>query len=183
MYVTRLRSRAILLAGLVLAGCTAITVAQGPDTIDPTSNNIQPVIVTTTTALTTTTTVELTTTTTTTEPPAPTAPPADYKCPEWADTVAAAGFPTDEIGYVLRIMERESTCHPDSWNKSDPVIGSMGLMQINTYWCWPTKYNPNGWLQAQGILTDCHQLFDPVINLRAALAIRMRQGDYGAWGM
>jgi hypothetical protein len=33
-----------------------------------------------------------------------------------------------------------------------------------------------GWLQAQGILDDCAQLFDPQINTRAAVAIWRNSG-------
>jgi hypothetical protein len=54
--------------------------------------------------------------------------------------------------------------------------GSAGYFQINYFWCKPSTYWPTGWLQAQGILDDCAELFDPQINVRAAVAIWRNSG-------
>jgi hypothetical protein len=56
-------------------------------------------------------------------------------------------------------------------NQTDPNGGSLGLLQINQFWCKPSKYTDNGWLQDMGILDDCQELYDPATNLRAGLAM------------
>ena len=91
-----------------------------------------------------------------------------------------AGWPLKEMGTVARILYRESACQAKAFNKFDSNGGSYGLYQINGFWCRPSKYWPTGWLQAQGILETCEQLFDPVINTNSALAIWHNSG-YGPW--
>lgn len=125
--------------------------------------------------------VPTTTTAPVVKPPAAPVASAAAKCPQWHETALEAGWPADQLAMVDKVIFRESTCRPDSWNKADPAGGSRGLMQINGYWCEINKYNPIGWLQEQGILTTCEDLFTPVINLRAALAIWQRSG-WGPWG-
>jgi hypothetical protein len=93
-----------------------------------------------------------------------------------------AGFPLTEMGTVARILYRESACQVKAFNKFDSNGGSYGLYQINGFWCRPSKYWPTGWLQAQGILETCEQLFDPVINTKSALAIWHNSG-YGPWAL
>jgi len=90
------------------------------------------------------------------------------------------GWPLEEMGTVARIIYRESHCQVDAFNPKDTAGGSYGLYQINGYWCRPNVYWPTGWLQAQGILETCEQLFDPVINTKSALAIWHNSG-YGPW--
>jgi hypothetical protein len=91
-----------------------------------------------------------------------------------------AGWPLEEMGTVARIVYRESMCQVKAFNKFDSNGGSYGLYQINGFWCRPSKYWPTGWLQAQGILETCEQLFDPKINTYSALAIWHNSG-YGPW--
>lgn len=112
-----------------------------------------------------------TTTTTTT-----TIPAGDWKCPQWLGLALEAGFDPAELPTVDRLLWRESRCNPDSFNRDDPNGGSRGLMQVNGIWCeW--------YMQSLDILDTCDELFDPWTNLRAAKAIRDRQGDYAAWGI
>jgi hypothetical protein len=112
-----------------------------------------------------------TTTTTTT-----TIPAGDWRCPQWIGLALETGFPADELATVDRLLWRESRCNPDAYNGDDPNGGSRGLMQVNGIWCeW--------YMQSLGILAACDDLFDPAVNLRAALAIRHRQGGYAAWGI
>jgi hypothetical protein len=63
-------------------------------------------------------------------------------------------------------------------------LGSLGTLQINSYWAAPTRWNGGvgGWLGKQGILTDCTQLFDVRTNLIAGLAIFRHSGGWGPWG-
>lgn len=97
-------------------------------------------------------------------------------CPQWEDLARSIGWAPEQINKLSYVIHRESTCRPESWNRNDPGTGSRGLTQINSFWCTPNKYNPTGWLQAQGILATCDDLFDPAVNLRAALAIWTRSG-------
>jgi hypothetical protein len=120
--------------------------------------------------------------TTTTVPPTTTttlpAVPVDHVCYEWLPTMLEAGWPADPdiLTTALTIMWRESRCTPTADSGPD-----HGLMQINRYWCKPSRYSEAGWLQDRGLVIDCDSLFDPTTNLRSALAIWLysldRNGD------
>jgi len=107
-----------------------------------------------------------TTTTTTTTVPEPTG-----RCAQWQHTAIAAGWTEDQWERLDYVLWRESRCLPDVHNDTDPNSGSYGLAQINGFWCRPSRYNPDGWLQAQGVLDHCTDLYDPVVNLTAARAV------------
>lgn len=142
------------------------------------------------TAPTTRTTVVSTPKTTTTksvvlEKTAPLKKPVDYsqvdwtelsrfmygKCGEYHDLAIKVGWTEAHWKKLSFVMHRESRCKTMAFNKSDPSGGSRGLIQINGFWCRPSRYNPTGWLQAQGILDTCEDLFIPEVNLRAGLAM------------
>jgi hypothetical protein len=142
------------------------TVALALAACQPTEATPATVAPTTTTTTTTTSTTTTSTTTTTT-----TIPTIDAPCPEWHPTAIEAGWDTEHIDRLGYIIWRESRCQPDAFNGTDPNGGSRGLVQINQYWCKQNRYNPAGWLQAQGVLTHCDDLHDPLVNLTAALAI------------
>lgn len=93
------------------------------------------------------------------------------KCGEWRELALQIGWPEEEWWTMSHVLYRESRCSTISHYKADPMSGSRGLMQINGYWCRPNKWSSKGWLQDQGILNTCDDLFDPEINLRAGLAI------------
>jgi len=93
-----------------------------------------------------------------------------------------AGWPLTEMGTVARIIYRESGCKANAFNAKDSNGGSYVYYQINGYWCRPNKYWPIGWLQAQGILQTCNDLFDPVVNTNSAIAIWHNSG-YGPWAL
>jgi hypothetical protein len=93
------------------------------------------------------------------------------KCGQWYDLAISVGWPAEEWSTMSYVLHRESRCNIGSHNKTDPSSGSRGLMQINGYWCRPSKWSEKGWLQDRGILNTCDDLFDPEINLRAGLAI------------
>lgn len=95
------------------------------------------------------------------------------KCGEWRPLALAVGWPAEEWPTLSYVLYRESRCNIGSHNKTDPASGSRGLMQINGYWCRPSKWTQAGWLQDRGILTTCEDLFTPEVNLRAGLAIWM----------
>jgi hypothetical protein len=93
------------------------------------------------------------------------------KCGEWRELALMIGWPAEEWPTLSYVLHRESRCNVGSHNKTDPMSGSRGLMQINGYWCRPSKYSKAGWLQERGILSTCDDLYDPEVNLRAGLAI------------
>lgn len=93
------------------------------------------------------------------------------RCGEWFPLATAIGWPVEEWPTLSKVLYRESRCHTDSHNKTDPVSGSRGLLQINGYWCRPSKWSQAGWLQDRGVLTTCDDLFLPEVNLRAGLLI------------
>jgi hypothetical protein len=95
----------------------------------------------------------------------------DARCPQWWATARAVGFDDTLMSTLDRVMFRESRCDPTQLNADDPNGGSVGLVQINQFWCIPSTYYPSGYLQTMGVLTSCDQLFDPTINLRAALEL------------
>lgn len=92
-------------------------------------------------------------------------------CGEWHDLAIMVGWQEAQWPKLSYVIHRESRCNINALNKTDPHGGSRGLMQINGYWCKKNKYNPDGWLQAQGILGKCDDLYNPETNLRAGLAM------------
>ena len=116
-------------------------------------------------------------TTLTTQPRAP-----KSLCEQVFDTAKAIGWPADQLGMLVAIAQRESRCQPDAFNANDTVGQSYGTMQVNDFWCLPSRYWPNGYLQAHGLLTKCTDLFDRETNLRAALAIYRYSNGWRAWG-
>lgn len=116
-------------------------------------------VVTTTTSTTTSTT----STTTTTLP--------DTQCAEWYGAAMQVGWAHDQWDRLSKIIYRESRCINDVHNAEDPQGGSLGLMQINKFWCRPQHGAELGWLQQQGVLQECTDLLDPATNLLAALHI------------
>ena len=78
-------------------------------------------------------------------------------------------FPDDLEEHALVIAERESHLNPYSAN-----FCCYGVFQIN--------YNAhNKWLPSIGV-TSAAQLFDPLVNTRAALIIYQRSNSWAPWG-
>lgn len=119
------------------------------------------------------------------EPAPPTTiPQMMTRCPEWQTTALEQGWPADPklLAKLDRVIYRESRCDPTQHNADDPMGGSHGLMQLNGFWCRPTEYWPDGWLQAQEAVLGCDDLYDPAINLRAGLLVWHNSG-WGPWGL
>lgn len=97
----------------------------------------------------------------------------DTPCQEWVPLAVQSGWPAERetIETLASIMYRESRCNHDSYNPTDVNGGSRGLLQINGFWCEPRFPGDIGWLQTQGVLVSCDQLFDPAVNLRAGAVI------------
>ena len=94
----------------------------------------------------------------------------------------SVGWPATETPTLMRVLKRESRCLAKAHNKKDTVGQSYGLMQINSFWCTPSAYWPQGWLQAKGILTTCDALLDPKINLIAGLAV-WHNSNWTPWNL
>ena len=144
------------------------TPSAAPTAIQTPTVAIQPVpptVTTTSTSSTTSTTTTVPASTTTAYVPALVAP--EHVCEEWAPMMLEEGWPADReiLETALTIMWRESRCQPDADSGPD-----HGLFQINRFWS-SDKSNPPNWLAAQGIAQNHDELFDPRINIRAALAI------------
>lgn len=97
--------------------------------------------------------------------------PPDALCPMWWSLARTVGFTDEQMLTVDRIMYRESRCDETQLNADDPNGGSVGLTQINRFWCLPSRYYPSGYLQHVGVLDTCDELYQPETNLRAALAL------------
>ena len=117
-------------------------------------------------------------------PPTTEAPPATLPngtiapyegpgCAEWADMALRGGFTPSDLPIALQVMELESMCLPGEIGDNGE---SFGLMQINSYWCKPSRYWPAGYLQTFGILDDCAELLLPLVNLHAAWHIAAHHG-------
>ena len=167
-------SRIILGAGaslLVIAISLAGISGDGEpaDTIPVTAPNTVVVTKPSTTPAPTTTVAP---TTTTTEPPIVVAETSEpYKCAEWIPLAVELGWPNDPevLSMLGRVMYRESRCRPEARSKSSDT----GLLQLNDYWCEPSRYtdNPAGWLGDRMPISHCSDLTDPGKNLQAGLLI------------
>lgn len=109
------------------------------------------------------------------------------RCGHWLDDALHVGWSRSDLPKLDYVLWRESRCKSGVFNALDPNGGSRGLMQINQFWCLPNKYSPSGWLQFQGILNSCAELSNPVINLRAGLAIfkysqKRNNNGWQPWG-
>lgn len=100
----------------------------------------------------------------------------DWRCDEWMPLAREVGWPEAELPKLSYTIYRETRCRPDQHNPDDPMGGSKGLTQINQFWCKPTQYWPDGWLQTHGVLDRCDDLYDPAVSLTASLAIWNNSG-------
>jgi hypothetical protein len=93
------------------------------------------------------------------------------RCPDVAEAAYSLGWHFNDLDELDYIVWRESRCLPEVHYSADPNDGSHGLMQINGYWCQPSPYDERGWLQGQGAVGSCQDLYNPIVNLLAGLAI------------
>ena len=109
------------------------------------------------------------------------------KCRNHYDIIVMVSDSRDMMYEVDYIMWRESRCNALVINRDDPMGGSIGLFQINKFWCKPNKYTKQGFLQDAGVLTKCKELYNPIVSANAMMAIYdyadNRYGDgWGPWG-
>jgi len=125
-----------------------------------------------------------TTTTTTTTMLAPVVYQATHaECVPFLSLAVAVGWTESKLPMLERVMWKESRCQPHQHFAGDPNGGSHGLTQINGFWCQPSRYHENGYLQHLELLRSCDDLYDPVVNLRAALAIYTYGDSWSPWGL
>ena len=104
-------------------------------------------------------------------------------CQTVFDMARHVGWSEQDLTQLVAIAYRESRCNPAAFNPTDPNGGSAGVMQINYFWCKPSSYYTNGYLQAYGLLRTCNDLFDLEDNLRSALAIFRYSNGWRAWSL
>jgi len=104
-------------------------------------------------------------------------------CQTVFDMARHVGWAEQDLTQLVAIAYRESRCNPAAFNPTDPNGGSAGAMQLNYFWCKPSSYYANGYLQAYGLLRTCDDLFDLETNLRSALAIFRYSNGWRAWSL
>lgn len=109
------------------------------------------------------------------------------RCRNHYDIITMIADSKDMMYQVDYIMWRESRCNHMVINRDDPNGGSLGLFQINKFWCKPNRYTKQGFLQDAGVLTKCKELYNPETAAKAFMAIYdyayNRYGDgFGPWG-
>jgi hypothetical protein len=98
-----------------------------------------------------------------------------YKgCMEYLNDAILAGWPISEAPMILRVMQRESRCLPTALNEADSNGGSRGLFQINGV--------HKSWLIKEGYIKKLDDLYNPDVNIRAALHL-WRIVGWSAWKM
>lgn len=93
-------------------------------------------------------------------------------CVEYVADAITAGWPAGEAAQISKIMFRESRCEPDALNADDSNGGSRGLFQMNGI--------HEQWLIDEGFITKLDDLYDPDVNIRAALHL-WRMVGWSAW--
>ena len=63
--------------------------------------------------------------------------PSATNCEQFSALAVNLGWPVEQRDKLEYIMQRESRCTPNAHNKKDTVGQSYGLMQINSFWCFP----------------------------------------------
>jgi len=98
-----------------------------------------------------------------------------YKgCMEYLNDAIVAGWPISESPTILRVMQRESACDPLALNSKDSNNGSRGLFQINGV--------HQTWLIKEGYIKKLDDLYNPDVNIRAALHL-WRMVGWSAWAL
>ena len=93
-------------------------------------------------------------------------------CAQYVADAITAGWPADQAPMLAKVMYRESRCIPTAYNGKDTSGGSYGLLQMNG--------QHKLWLMQLGYINSLDDLFNPDINLRAALHLYGMVG-WSAW--
>jgi hypothetical protein len=95
-------------------------------------------------------------------------------CAQYVADAISAGWPADQAPTIARVMFRESRCIPTAFNSKDSNNGSRGLFQINGV--------HQTWLIKEGYIKKLDDLFNPDVNIRAALHLWSKVG-WSAWAL
>jgi len=95
-------------------------------------------------------------------------------CAQYVADAITAGWPATEAPMLARVMFRESRCNPLAFNSRDSNGGSRGLLQVNG--------THKSWLISEGYITKLDDLFNPDVNIRAALHLWYKVG-WSAWAV
>ena len=95
-------------------------------------------------------------------------------CAAYVADAITAGWPADQAPTIARVMFRESRCIPTAFNSQDSNNGSRGLMQINGV--------HQTWLIKEGYIKKLDDLYNPDVNIRAALHLYGMVG-WSAWAL
>lgn len=107
-------------------------------------------------------------------------PAPDGYCPTLIALARSEGFTPEETALLARIGWHESRCIEDILGDLDRGV-SWGILQIHgPTWCEPSRYWPDGYLQAALIVETCSDLLDPAIAVKAARAI-VNEGGFRQW--
>ena len=151
---------AIKIGAWFIAGLSAFTLLW--DASEPPAPKLQPGVQITTTL---NSVVPVTVAPTTTVPKG---------CAQYVADAITAGWPADQAPTLARVMFRESRCIPTAYNAKDTAGGSYGLLQVTG--------QHKAWLMQTGYITSLDDLFNPDINLRAALHLyRMVGNSWSPW--
>jgi hypothetical protein len=95
------------------------------------------------------------------------------RCPHMSEVTrsVAKKIGWDKTRQIDYVMWRESKCNPKAMNPDDPYGGSLGLFQINQYWCKPSRSTGDGILVGWNIVNNCRELFNPKVAAKAFVAI------------
>jgi len=113
--------------------------------------------------------------------------PKSALCGQWWQMLRDLGWAEADVQKADVIIHRESRCLPSAYNPADPTQigkwkGSIGLFQINLFWLQKTTSYPQGFLQTHGVAQRPADLFDPLVNARAAQAIIAYNRGIGGCG-
>ena len=89
--------------------------------------------------------------------------PYSSACEQFSALAINLGWDPDQRTVLESIMNRESRCTPNAFNRKDPNGGSRGLLQINGSW--------HKWLTEKDIIAKPADLLQAQSNLLAGLAI------------
>jgi soluble lytic murein transglycosylase-like protein len=113
--------------------------------------------------------------------------PKSALCGQWWQMLRDLGWAEVDVQKADAIIHRESRCLPSAYNPADPTQigkwkGSIGLFQINLFWLQKTTAYPQGFLQTHRVAQKPADLFNPLVNARAAQAIIAYNRGIGGCG-
>jgi hypothetical protein len=107
--------------------------------------------------------------------------PQHRECAQYVTLAVRVGWDRKQLATLERLMWRESRCQAQAFNPDDPNGGSHGLLQINGFWCQPSRWYPRGYLQTFAVVATCRDLYEPRLNLIAAWHLFDYSDGWSQW--